>query len=152
VRRLQSYTSLPAAGGQGPALSGLAKKLRLKPADRVAILNPPPGYLAQLAPAPADLHLQLGPDQLYDAVQLFVSSIQELRTLGPVAIRSVKPAGVLWIACPRGGPEGAASDLPPTPMWTQRDVVGELTGETGYKPVAFMTIDDTWTALRFKHP
>ena len=30
------------------------------------------------------------------------------------------------------------------------DVVGEITGVTGYKPVAFVKIDDDWTALRFK--
>jgi len=29
-------------------------------------------------------------------------------------------------------------------------VLGEFTGETGYKPVAFVKIDDNWTALRFK--
>jgi hypothetical protein len=32
----------------------------------------------------------------------------------------------------------------------QRDVLGEITSEIGYKPVAFVAIDDTWTALRFK--
>ena len=26
----------------------------------------------------------------------------------------------------------------------------EITSETGYKPVAFVAIDNTWTALRFK--
>lgn len=30
------------------------------------------------------------------------------------------------------------------------DVLGEITAETGYKPVAFVKIDDDWTALRFK--
>ncbi len=28
--------------------------------------------------------------------------------------------------------------------------LGEITSETGYKPVAFIAMDDTWTALRFK--
>jgi len=28
-------------------------------------------------------------------------------------------------------------------------VLGEITSETGYKPVAFVKIDDNWTALRF---
>ncbi len=30
------------------------------------------------------------------------------------------------------------------------DVLGEITPQTGYKPVAFVVIDDHWTALRFK--
>ena len=37
-----------------------------------------------------------------------------------------------------------------TTWWVQRDVLGEMTAETGYKPVAFVAIDDNWTALRFK--
>jgi hypothetical protein len=32
----------------------------------------------------------------------------------------------------------------------KRDVLGELTNQTGYMPVAFVKIDNDWTALRFK--
>ena len=150
MRHLQSYTSLPAAGPEGPALSPLAKKLRLEPTHKVAVLNAPPAYLALIAPAPPDLHVTLGPDETFDAVQLFVNSVDELRALGPAAIRAVKPGGLLWIAYPKGGKTAGASDLPATPWWTKRDVLGEITGEAGYKPVAFVKVDDTWTALRFK--
>ncbi len=149
MRQLQSYTSLP-AGGTAAALSALAKKLRLRPAQKVAILNPPPAYLGQLRPAPADLHLQLGSDPAFDAVQLFVGGVEELRAMGPAAIRAVKPDGLLWITYPKGGAARGATDLPATPSWTKRDVLGEITGETGYKPVAFVKIDEVWTALRFK--
>ena len=148
VRRLQSYTSLP-AGGDPSSLSAIAKKLRLKPEHAVAILNAPPGYLAVLAPAPKHLQVQFKPDQTFDAVQLFVSSVEELRTLGPGAIRAVKTDGLLWIAYPKGGQANGGTDLPATPLWTKRDVLGEITGETGLKPVAFVKIDETWTALRF---
>lgn len=149
MRQLQSFSSLP-AGGDPNALSALAKKLRMQPEQSVAVLNAPPGYLAALAPAPKHLQVELGPDQAFDAVQLFVSSVDELRTLGPGAIRAVKPDGLLWIAYPKGGAANGGTDLPATPWWTKRDVLGEIAGETGYKPVAFVKIDDTWTALRFK--
>jgi len=42
------------------------------------------------------------------------------------------------------------TDLPATPSWTKRDVLGDITSMTGYKPVAFVAIDDNYTALRFK--
>lgn len=150
MRRLQSYTSLPAGGVEESRLSTLAKKLRLAPNHAVAILNSPPGYLAQLDPAPAHLQVEFKPDQTFDAVQLFVNNVEQLRTLGPAAIRAVRPDGVLWVTYPRGGKTRSASDLPATPSWSKRDVLGEITGETGYKPVAFVKIDETWTALRFK--
>jgi len=103
-----------------------------------------------LAPAPADLHTTLKDTTVYDVVQLFVNNIDELRTLGLAAIKAVKPGGFLWVAYPKGGVTRGATDLPATPWWTKRDVLGEFTGETGYKPVAFVKIDDNWTALRFK--
>lgn len=150
MRHLQSYTSLPAAGVEESALSALAKKLRLKPTDAVAILNAPPGYLSLLDPAPAHLQVEFKPEQTFDAVQLFVNNTEELRRLGPGAIGAVKDDGLLWITYPKGGQSRGATDLPATPWWTKRDVLGEITGVTGYKPVAFVKVDESWTALRFK--
>jgi hypothetical protein len=150
MRRLQSQRSLPAFGEGRPTLSALARKLRLEPAQRVAVLNAPPGYVESLAPGPADLHTELPVDELFDAVQLFVNGLQELRELGPAAIRAAKPGGLLWIAYPKGGSGAEATDLPATPTWMKQDVLGEITSVTGYKPVALVKIDETWTALRFK--
>jgi hypothetical protein len=96
------------------------------------------------------MRIAIAPPELYDVVQLFVSSIEELRGLGPMAVHALKPNGLLWITYPKGGQTGRATDLPGTPWWMQRDVLGEITAETGYKPVAFVAIDDYWTALRFK--
>ncbi len=150
MRHLESQRSLLALGNDSPGLSALAKKLRMAPNHHVAVINAPPGYVVQLAPAPADLYTALTDSTLYDVVQLFVNTVDELRTLGPSAIKAVKPDGLLWIAYPKGGSAAGATDLPATPWWTKRDVLGEITGETGYKPVAFVKLDDTWTALRFK--
>jgi hypothetical protein len=148
-RRLQSQHSVAAFGTRANVVSPLAKKLRLDPVHRVAILNAPTGYFEQLAPAPADLHTELDGTG-FDAVQLFVKDTEELRRLGPPAIRATKPDGLLWITYPKGGVTRGVTDLPATPWWVKRDVLGEITAETGYKPVAFVKIDDIWTALRFK--
>lgn len=150
MRKLQSFAGLPALGKEAPALSALAKKLRLEADHTVAVVNAPPGYLELLAPGPASIAAQLRPDHSYDVVQLFVSSTDELRSLGASAIHAVKPDGTLWITYPKGVRSRGAGDLPATPAWTKRDVLAEITGETGYKPVAFVSIDERWTALRFK--
>lgn len=128
----------------------MAKKLRLTPGLHAVVLNAPDGYVDALKPGPASLETELRPQATYDAVQLFVHDEDELRRLGPAAMRSVKPAGMLWITYPKGGKTRAATDLPATPWWTQRDVLGDITSERGYKPVAFVAVDDNWTALRFK--
>jgi hypothetical protein len=128
----------------------MAKKLRFALEHQVAVLNAPDGYLAQLQPGPADVKTALQPNATYDAVLLFVKDMDELRRLGPDAIHAAKPNGLLWITYPKGGKTRGATDLPATPWWVQRDVLGEITLETGYKAVSFVAIDDHWTALRFK--
>ena len=150
MKNLQSYTGLQAIDAKTAELSPLARKLRMKASHRVAIVNAPPSYLAMLAPSPGDLHVEAKPDQSFDVVQLFVNNTDELRGLGATAIRAVKPDGLLWVCYPKSGKTRGATDLPATPSWTKSDVLGEFTGETGYKPVAFVKIDDNWTALRFK--
>lgn len=143
---LDSQRSLPVLGSGQPNRSPVAKKLRLAPEHRVVVLNAPDGYLARLQPGPADVRAVLEPREAYDVVQLFVSDVDELRRQAPEAARAVKPNGLLWITYPRD----AGADVSATPWWMGRDVLGSVTSETGYKPVAFVAIDERWTALRFK--
>lgn len=147
---LDSQRSLPVLRDDKTGFSLMARKLRLAVGHRVVVVNAPAGYLALLSPGPADIGTELQPSPAYDVVQLFVHSVDELRRLGPEAIRAVKPDGLLWITYPHGGPTGGGTDLPATPWWTRRDVLGEITSVTGYKPVAFVAIDESYTALRFK--
>ena len=117
---------------------------------RAAILNPPPGYLRQLEPLPDGMKIRAQPSKDLDFVQVFAANTSELRRLGPRAIRAAKPDGILWVAYPKGGKTKAVTDLPATPWWKHRDVLDEITGEKGYRPVGFAKIDETWTTLRFR--
>lgn len=137
-------------GGDKSGFSPAAKKLRIAAGHKVAILNAPPGYVARLSPGPADVRTEVQGSGDFDVVQLFVKTAEELRRLGPTAIGSVKPEGLLWITYPRGGATCGTTDLPAAPWWTKRDVLGEITSVTGYKPVALVAIDDEYTAMRFK--
>ncbi len=56
-----------------------------------------------------------------------------------------------WITYPKGGQTRGVTDLPATPWWTKRTTCSaEITSVTGYKPVAFVLIDENYTALRFE--
>jgi hypothetical protein len=150
VGHLDSHRSLPVLGAEKGGFSALAKKLRLADGQVVLVLDAPEGYLELLRPGPAGIRTDHAPAGVHDAVLLFVKGVEELRRRGAAAIHATKPNGLLWIAYPKGGQTAGATDLPATPAWIQRDVLGEITGEKGYKPVAFVAVDETWTALRFK--
>lgn len=128
----------------------LSRKLRLAMEHCVVVLNSPEGYVELLSPGPREVRLQAQQGEAFDAVLLFVRNVEELRRFGAAAIGAVKTNGLLWIAYPKGGKSAGTTDLPATPWWVQRDVLGEITAVTGYKPVAFVAVDETWTALRFK--
>jgi hypothetical protein len=150
VGHLDSQRSLPVIGADRTGFSPLAKKLRLTPGSTVLVLNAPEGCVERLRPGPADIQTRLQPNRDHDAVLLFVRDVAELQRLGPAAMHAARAGGLLWIAYPKGGQTKGATDLPATPWWVQRDVLGEITAERGYKPVSFVAVDDVWTALRFK--
>lgn len=135
MRRLQSYTSLP-ANPQESALSPLAKKLRLKSDHIIAVLNSPPGYLETLEPGPMTIVTELKPDVTYDAVQLFVTSVDELRGAWAAAARAVKPDGVLWITYPKGA--------------LKNNALAETFTDAGLTPRALVKIDERWTAASLR--
>jgi hypothetical protein len=147
---LDSQRSLPALGADKLGFSPLCKKLRLAAGHSVVVLNAPDGFLSLFTPGPAGIKTQLDGNGTYDAVVLFVKDVDELHRLGSGAVRAANPSGLLWIAYPKGGKTGGATDLPATPWWVQNDVLGDVTAERGYKPVAFVAVDEGWTALRFK--
>jgi len=115
---------------------------------RAAVVNPPSWYLKKLDPLPAGTRLLSRPTNDLDFVQVFARDAAELRRLGRRAIRAAKPGGILWSPIPRA----ARSKQSPTCRRPRGgSVLGEITGETGYKPVAFAKIDETWTTtLCFK--
>lgn len=147
---LDSQRSLPAIGADKTGFSPLAKKLRVMPGNSVLVMNAPDGYLEMLRPGPPDMTTEPQPNRDYDVVLLFVNNAEELARLGATAINSARGTGMLWITYPKGGKTVGATDLPATPWWVRRDVLGEITSVTGYKPVSFVAVDETWTALRFK--
>jgi len=115
-----------------------------------AVVNPPRGYLRQLGELPEGTRLLARPAENLDFIQVFAANVRELQRLKPRAIRAAKPGAILWVAYPKGGKTKALTGLPATPWWTHRDVLGAITGEKGYRPVAFAKIDETWTTLRFR--
>jgi hypothetical protein len=124
------------------ALSLLVKKLRIRPGQRILILNAPSGHAESLGELPEGAEVSDVPEGEFDFVHLFVKDSNEFASLGPTAIEAIKYDGLLWISYPKRS-SGIESDLTHDVMW-------ELTADTGLRPVAQVSIDPVWSALRFR--
>src|SRR5258708_13060406 len=112
---LDTQRSLPVVGADKTGLSPLAKKLRLAAEHQLVVLNAPDGYLGLLKPGPAAVTTELHQGMAYDAVLLFVKDVDELRLLGPSAIRQTMPNGLFGITYPTGVKPCGVTYLPATP-------------------------------------
>lgn len=78
----------------------------------------------------------------FDYVQLFATDVAELDRLAPAALRAVKPDGLLWCCYPKGTAK-IKTDL-------NRDRGWDIVTAAGWEGIAIVSIDDTWSALRFR--
>ncbi len=126
-------------------MSNFSRKLNLKAPYSLLLLNAP----AQLVPLFEEEGVTVIVQQTtteqhtFDAVQLFVSSKEELDALAPQAAGALKIGGIFWVAYPKKS-SGIKSDL-------TRDHGWQTIKEMGYEGVRQVALDDTWSSLRFKH-
>ncbi len=124
------------------AASAVLGKLRFKPGYRGVLMNPPKGYVEALGKLPDALEVTDATSGACDFALLFVSGIAELERLGPKAVRAVKDDGLLWISYPKKS-SGVKTDI-------NRDAGWDVIRKTGFDPVSLISVDDTWSALRFR--
>lgn len=120
----------------------LQKKLRVQPDLRMLVLNAPEGYMETPGPLPEGAQVETGPDGPFDWGQAFVYDVAELRRLAPQARDAVTYDGLLWVSYPKKSSK-IATDI-------SRDVAWEVMKEFGLRPVFQISIDETWSALRFR--
>jgi hypothetical protein len=123
-----------------PDLS-LAKKLQIKAGHRLLVLDAPDGYVDALG-APVGGELAHRAKGLYDVVQLFVSTRAAAKKRTPVAVKALRPGGVLWICWPKQSSK-ITTDL-------NRDILYRDMQDVGLQAVSNVSIDATWSALRLK--
>lgn len=111
----------------------VSSKLQLKPGQSIAVLNAPPGLVL-----PALVAATTAADA--DVVVAFVLRQDDLGS-AEQAVAAARADRLAWIGYPKGGQLG--TDL-------NRDrLVAALAGH-GVQPVRQVSIDGTWSALRFR--
>jgi hypothetical protein len=124
------------------AENALAKKLKLKPAQRAAIVNAPEGYLKELSPLPAGVEITDKLTGKFDWVQIFVKSKAEADKLTPRAVKALKPQSMLWMSFPKGSSK-IQTDL-------TRDKGWEVIQQLDLRWLVLVSINDTWSAFALR--
>ena len=125
--------------------TSLIKKLGIKPKQRLIILNAPEGFTEQIRnmlPADIELVTAQASDGKFDVVLQFVHNKSEVEKDTPLAIEMVKPGGHLWVLYPK------QSSKIPTDI--NRDILWKIFPNDEWRPVTQISIDEIWSALRFR--
>lgn len=124
--------------------SSLVKKLLIKPGQRMIILNSPETFAEELAFLPEGIHLKKILVGEFDFILLFAKNRQELERLFSKARKALIHDGIFWISYPKKSAK-VKTDL-------SRDILWKMIEKKGLRPVAAASIDDVWSAMRFRPP
>lgn len=119
----------------------LAKKLGLKAAGVIVLVNAPAGFETALAPLPAGAHTTRTPAGKPQLVLLFAANLPELTKRFVPLAEKLDAAGMLWVAWPK-----KASKLPTD---LTEDVVRKVGLDAGLVDVKVCAVDETWSGLKF---
>lgn len=123
-------------------MTDLSKKLQVKPASKWLLFNAPANYLPLIEPLPGGVQISYNAIGEYNGIQLFIKNSTELSTSLQIVKPLLKPDTIFWIAFPKKS-SGIQTDLEMMSSWD------ELTW-LGLRVVTSISVDETWTALRFK--
>jgi hypothetical protein len=121
----------------------LAKKLLLKAGYRYFILNAPPGYEKIPGSIPENAKQEKKLEGDFDLVLLFVLNRKELNQYWDRVRKVMKQHGSIWVAYPKKS-SAINSDLTMMDGW-------EITGNTGWDGVSLISLDNNWSAARFRY-
>jgi hypothetical protein len=115
----------------------LLSKLKIKPQHSLVVLNSPKGFVK-----PTEYDTRLSPQLKFDAVLLFVKDKAELDRYAEKVLFALNEDGLLWIVYPKKSSD-IKTDL-------SRDSGWDPLKHKGYEGVSLVSVDETWSAFRFK--
>lgn len=114
----------------------------MNPGMRALIIAPPPEYLKLLAPLPEGLTVASVARGTYPFVQVFGTRLSDTRKFAKRLPKHAATNALVWISYPKKNSK-AKSEL-------SRDVIRKEMTTAGWRAVSIVSIDEMWSALRFR--
>ena len=121
----------------------LSDKFFIKSGQRVAVINAPKAYLTETLQLPQNMPISQELDGLFNQIQYFLTTRQQVSEAIETLKLHLKAGGALWLNYPKGGAKASI------PTDVNRDSLNTLVSEYGLAANRQISIDDTWSALRF---
>ncbi len=122
----------------------LLKKINFKEQNEIAILNAPEEFLEQMNNFSTYLKVINNlPIEKINIVLAFVKEQKQINNLAPLINRILENDALFWWAYPKGTSKKHTCDF-------NRDSGWQIMGDLGYEPVRMVSIDNDWTAFRFR--
>ena len=124
----------------------LLKKLNYKEQERICIVNGNNGFVDKIQKLKPGIRVdeEIDPKYLYEFCLIFVKGESDLKDTVPQSIHNLTEDGVLWFAYPKKSSKKYNSDI-------SRDKGWDLVNSHGFQPVRQVSIDEDWSALRFRN-
>jgi len=111
------------------------KKMKAKPQCTAAVFYAPENY-------PMSPEMVWDSDDQVDFVHLFIESLEHFAERFPQAAKAHKDTGLFWISYPKSRGK-LKYDI-------NRDILWQLLLSVGFHPVAQVSLNDDWSAVRVK--
>jgi len=124
-------------------MTDLFRKLQLGDNKLLHVLNAPPSFDLELAPLQGVKVSRTSQGKTGFAMA-FAITRRELDKLTRQLIAAADGDALLWVAYPKGTSKRYRCEF-------NRDEGWQVFAEAGYEPVRMVSLDEDWTALRFRH-
>jgi hypothetical protein len=123
----------------------IIKKLQYKLQEHVLIVNAPPEFKEVLGDwkRTARVHTEPTSGATYSFVLIFVKTEAEVKTAAKKYIPLLESDAVSWMAYPKKTSKNYKAEI-------TRDSGWSALGEQGYEGVSMISIDEDWSAFRFR--
>jgi hypothetical protein len=121
------------------------KKMNFKGQSPIHVVDAPPSFMPELEAMSAytEVRFKIGAsDQLQFAIT-FVTSLQQIEQAVKGQFPQLAPEAAWWFAYPKGSSKKYQCEF-------NRDTGWASLGQLGYEGVRIVSIDEDWTALRFR--
>lgn len=122
-------------------MNDILKKLQVKNHSRILILNLPDelSMIKEAFPIPVREEI----DNQNDLIMVFSCGMEEALDLISRSIPTLEEGQLFWFCYPKRSSKKYSSNI-------DRDKTWELANRFGYRPVRQISLDDDWSAIRFR--